>query len=207
MGIEAGKKMKKKKLALQWEGTFIELCMGRINRPGNGQIDAHLTAVGNDIQSSWYDNTALLNTLFGVDNWWSVDDLDHSMGLVFTDRSALEAELAKMAFEIDGAPATVDPEALQLSFYAPESIDSLDPDERVVCHGARRDAMLHLSANFAPPFDASLITLSFLHYPDYGFILIDLDYDGHDDVRFSFGETTYLRPRLFGKDHFNDASR
>jgi len=199
--------MKKNKLSLQWAGSFIELCIGRINLPRNGQIDANFTAVGNDIQSSWYDNTALLNALFGVDNWWSVDDIDHAMGLVFSDRSMLEAELAKMTFEIDGAPATVDPEALQLSFYAPEPINSLGKDERIVCHGTRQDAMLHLDVNFVPPFDPSQITLSFLHYPDYGFILIDFDYDGHDDVRFSFGETTHLQPRLFGKDHFNDASR
>jgi hypothetical protein len=67
--------------------------------------------------------------------------------------------------------------------------------------------MLHLDADFVPPFDPSLITLSFLHYPDFGYILIDLDYDGHDDVQFNLGETTYLKPRFVGKDHFNDTSR
>jgi len=199
--------MKKKRLVLQWEGTFIELCMGRINRVKKDQIDAHCTNLDDDIQSSWYDNTELFKTLFGVANWWSVDDLDHAMGLVFTDRSVLEKKLTQMAFEIDGTPAAIDPDAPQLSFYAPEPIDPLDKDELVVCHGARQDAMLQLETNFEPPFDPSLITLSFLHYPDYGYILIDLDYDGHDDIQFNFRETTYLRPRFYGKDHFYDASR
>jgi len=199
--------MKKKKFSLRWAGTFIELCMGRINGLKKSQIDARCTDLEDDIQSSWYDNTLLFKGVFGADNWWSVDDLDHAMGLVFADRSALDNQLSKIAFDIDGTPATIDPEALQLSFYVPEAIDPLDKDEWVVCHGARRDAMLHLDANLSPPFEPSLITLSFLHYPDYGYILIDLDYNGHDDVQFNFGETTYLSPQFFGKDHFNDASR
>jgi hypothetical protein len=160
-----------------------------------------------DIQFLWYDNTELLKALFGADNWWSVDDLDHAMGLIFADRSDLDKKLATMAFEIDGISAAIDPEAPQLSFYAPETILPLDKEGWVVCHGARRDAMLHLDANFEPPFDPSLITLSFLHYPDHGYILIDLDYDGEDDVQFKFGDTAYLKPRFFGKDHFNDTSR
>lgn len=199
--------MKKKKFSLRWAGTFIELCMGRINGLKKSQIDARCTDLEDDIQSSWYDNTLLFKGVFDADNWWSVDDLDHAMGLVFADRSALDNQLSKMAFDIDGTPATIDPEALQLSFYVPEAIDTLDKDEWVVCHGARQDAMLHLDADLSPPFDPSLITLSFLHYPDYGYILIDLDYNGHDDVQFNFGETTYLSPQFFGKDHFNEASR
>lgn len=199
--------MKKKKLSLRWAGAVIELCMGRITMENKGQIDTRCTGLDDDIQSSWYDNTELFKGVFGTDNWWSVDDLDHAMGLVFADRSAIDTHLSKMAFEIDGTPATIDPEALQLSFYAPEDIDPLDNDEWIVCHGARRDAILHLGAKFVPPFDPSLITLSFLHYPDFGYILIDLDYDGHDDVQFNLGETTYLKPRFFGKDHFNGTSR
>lgn len=199
--------MKKKKFSVRWAGTFIELCMGRINGLKKSQIDARCTDLEDDIQSSWYDNTLLFKGVFGADNWWSVDDLDHAMGLVFADRTALDNQLSKMAFDIDGTPATIDPEALQLSFYVPEAIDPLDKDEWIVCHGVRRDAMLHLDAELSPPFDPSLITLSFLHYPDYGYILIDLDYNGHDDVQFNFGETTYLSPQFFGKDHFNDASR
>jgi len=199
--------MKKKKFSLRWPGTFIELCMGRVDRHEKGQVDANCTDFEADPQSLWYDNTVLLKKVFSAENWWSVDDLDHAMGFVFADRSALDIHLSKMAFEIDGTPATIDPEALQMSFYVPEAIDQLDKDEWVVCHGARRDALLKLDAEFTPPFDPSLITLSFLHYPNYGYILIDLDYDGHDDVQFNFGETTYLKPRFFGKDHFNDASR
>lgn len=67
--------------------------------------------------------------------------------------------------------------------------------------------LLHLEADFEPPFDPSLIALSFLRYPDYGHILIDLDYDGHDDFEFTWGDTTYLKPRFFAKDHFDDTSR
>jgi len=51
-----------------------------------------------------------------------------------------------------------------------------------------------------------LITLSFIQYPDYGYILIDLDYDGHDEVQFTFGATTYLTPQFFGKDAIDDTS-
>ena len=134
------------------------------------------------------------------------DDLDHAMGFVFADRSALSTSLPTMAFEIDGSPAALDPEALQLSFYAPEAIDRLDKDELIVCHGARRQAELNLQADVEPPFDASLLTLSFLHYPDCGYILIDLDYDGHDELQFNLGDPTYLEPRFFEKDHFNDAT-
>lgn len=199
--------MNPKKLSLQWKGTFIELCMGRLSRFKKNEIDARCTDSGSNIQSSWYDNTELLKTLFGADNWWSVDDLDHAMGLFFVDRSALDARLAKMTFEIDGTPATIDPEAPQLSFYAPEAIDPLENGELIICHGAQREATLHLQADFEAPFDPSLITLSFLHYRDYGYILIDLDYDGHDDVQFDLGDTTYLQPRFFGKDHLNDTSR
>ncbi|WP_319408952.1 hypothetical protein [uncultured Desulfosarcina sp.] len=199
--------MNRKRLSLQWKGTFIELCMGRLPRVKKGEIDARCTDVDSPIQSSWYDNAELLKTLFGADNWWSVDDLDHAMGLVFAERSALDTRLAKMTVEIDGTPVTVDPEAFQLSFYAPEAIDPLEDGEMIVCHGAQREATLHLQADFEAPFDPSLITLSFLHYRDYGYILIDLDYDGHDDVQFDLGDTTYLQPRCFGKDYFNDTSR
>ena len=86
-------------------------------------------------------------------------------------------------------------------------METLDKAEWVVCHGARRDAMLHLAANLESPFDPSLITLSFLHYPDHGYILIDLDYDGDDDVQLKFGDTVYLKPRFLEGDHFNDTSR
>ncbi|MCB2146117.1 MAG: hypothetical protein KQI81_06550 [Deltaproteobacteria bacterium] len=199
--------MNKKRLSLQWKGTFIELCMGRLARVTKSEIDARCTDSDGNIQSSWYDNTELLKTLFGVDNWWSVDDLDHAMGLVFVDRSTLDTRLATMTFEIDGNPATVDPDAPQLSFYAPEAIDPLENGELIVCHGTQREGTLHLQADFEAPFDPSLITLSFLHYRDYGYILIDLDYDGHDDVQFDLGDTMYLQPRFLGKDHFDDTSR
>jgi hypothetical protein len=199
--------MKQKRLSLRWEGTFIELCMSRVNQVQKSQIDSHFTDSVKDVQSTWYDNTGLLKRLFGADNWWSIDDLDHAMGFIFADRSALEKKLATMTFGIDGTMATIDPDAFQLSFYTPEAIEPLDEDELVVCHGSRQDAILHLDASFEPPFDPSLITLSFLYYPDDGYILIDLDYDGHDDVQFKFGDKVYLKPRFFGKDHFNGTSR
>jgi hypothetical protein len=198
--------MQTKRLTLEWEGTFIELCMNRISPLQKKQIDTRCRDFEGDIDPLWYDNTPLLRSLFDADNWWSVDNLDHAMGLVFADRSALDRQLAKIAFAIDNTPVTVDPEALQLSFYAPEALDPLKKDERILCHGARRQAALHLQADFEPPFDPSLITLSFLHYAEYGYVLIDLDYDGHDDIEFTWRDTTYLKPRFFGKDHFNDTS-
>ncbi len=199
--------MQQKKIIIQWAGSFIELCIGRLTQAQKCHLDAHCTDLERDFQSSWYRNTGLLQSLFNVDNWWSVDDLDRAMGLVFKDRSAIETKLATMTVEFDGTPATIDPEALQLSYYAPETIDPLNDDGWAVCHGTRRGAVLRLEADVEPPLDPSLITLSFLHYPDYGYILIDMDYDGHDDVQFTLGETTYLRPRLFRKDHIDDASR
>jgi hypothetical protein len=200
-------KMKKKRMDLQWEGSFIELCMDRITPAQKDTIDAHCTDLNQDVQTLWYDNTELLKSVFKAENWWSVDDLDHAMGFVFADRSVLDKALSTIGLEIDGTPVSVDPEALQLSFYSPEAIDPLEKDTRVVCHGIRRQAVLRLQAEFEPPFDPSAITLSFLHYADYGDILIDLDYEGHDDIQFTWGETTYLTPRFFGKEHFSDTSR
>lgn len=199
--------MPKKRFTLQWAGTFIELCMGRITAAHKDRLDTGVSDADNDVAARWYENTALLKSLFDADNWWSVDDLDHALGLVFKDRPDLEAKLSKISCEIDGTPVTIDPEVLQLSFYAPEAIDPLAEGERIVCHGSRREAVMHFQAEITPPFDPSLITLSFLHYPDYGYILIDLDYDGHDDVQFTWGEILYLKPRFFGKDHFHDTSR
>jgi hypothetical protein len=198
--------MQTKQMTLKWEGTFIELCLCRITPPQKRHIDAHCHNFDRDIDSLWYHNASLFQSLFDANNWWSVDNLDHAMGLVFTDRSGLDRRLAKIAFAINGAPASVDPEALQLSFYAPEAFDPLGRDEQILCHGARRQAVLHLQADFEPPFDPALMTLSFLHYPGYGYILIDLDYDGHDDMQFTWGDTTYLQPRFFGKEHFDDTS-
>ena len=199
--------METKPLSLKWQGTFIELCMNRVTRANKDRIDAALTDSRSSPQSAWYDNTSLLSSLFGADNWWSVDDLDHSMGLVFADRSLLNDRLPAIRYTLAGVPVTVDPDALQLSFFAPEVIEGpLRETEQILCHGTLRQAEIHLDTDIEPPFDPSLITLSFLHYPDYGLILVDLDYDGHDDVQFSWGETTYLKPRLLGKDHFNDTA-
>lgn len=198
--------MKKKKMALQWSGVFIELCLGRITRAQKALIDIHCPDLEKNSQAQWYDNTSFLNTHFQVDNWWSIDDLDRAMGLIFTDRNDLEKQLAAMVVIIDDTPASIDPEAPQLSFYAPETMAPVDKDEQVICHGTRREALLQLKAEFEPPFDPSLITLSFLQYPDYGTILIDLDYNGHDDVQFTLGETTYLKPRFLGKEDIDDTS-
>jgi hypothetical protein len=206
MTVEMVTNMKKMRLALQWEGTFIELCMGRVTRAQKDRIDSCRRNLNQDVQSLSYENKILLKSVFDADNWWSVDDLDHAMGLVFADRPELDRKMADIALEIDGRPASIDPEALQLSFYVPESIGPLAGDERVVCHGTRRQAVLRLQAEVEPNFDPSLITLSFLHYPDVGTILIDLDVDGHDDVNFTWGETTYLEPRFLGKEHFDEAS-
>ena len=198
--------MKKKKMALQWSGVFIELCLGRITRAQKALIDVHCSDLENNSQAQWYDNISFLKAHFHVDNWWSIDDLDRAMGLIFTDRSDLEKQLATMVVEIDGSPVSIDPEALQLSFYAPEAMVPVDNDEQVICHGTRREAQLNLKTEFEPPFDPSLITLSFIQYPDYGTILIDLDYDGYDEVQFALGETTYLKPRFLGKEDLNDTS-
>lgn len=198
--------MKKKKMALQWSGVFIELCLGRITRAQKALIDIHCPDLEKYSQAQWYDNTSFLKTHFQLDNWWSIDDLDRAMGLIFTDRNDLEKQLAAMVVKIDDTPASIDPEAPQLSFYAPETMAPVDKDEQVICHGTRREALLQLKTEFEPPFDPSLITLSFLQYPDYGTILIDLDYDGHDDVQFTLGETTYLKPRFLGKEDIDDTS-
>ena len=198
--------MPHKKMTLTWRGAFVELCLARVSPDQRRQIDALPThGEAADLGSMWYENHPLLKRLFDVENWWSIDDVDHAMGLVFRDRAAIDDAIQRIAFTIDGVPSRVDPEALQLDFYAPEAVSGLDKGEAIVCHGASREAELHLAADVAPPFDPSLITLSFIDYPDHGLILIDLDYDGHDDVHFSWGETTYLAPRIIGKDRFDDA--
>jgi hypothetical protein len=206
---EARCQMQKEKMQIQlkWPGILIELCLNRINRAQKDQIDAHCLGPGNDICSLWYDNPSFLRQHFNVDNWWSLDDLDRAVGLVFPDRADLERRLSAISVEIDGSPKTVDPEAIQLSFYLPEAFDPVDHGEWVLCHGLKREALLELNVDSEPPFDPSLITLSFIHYADYGYILIDLDYDGHDDVQFTLGDTTFLKPRFLGKETIDDASR
>lgn len=198
--------MQKKKLHLEWKGTFIELCMGRITTRQKARIEASGSDLSGDAQITWYENADLLKSIFGVQNWWSIDDLDHSMGLVFDDRTALDRQMTSMAFTIDQRAVTVDPDALQLSIYAPEAVEGLAGDEQVVVHGIRREATLHLETEFTPPFDPSLITLSLLRYPDIGLILIDLDYDGYDDIRFTWGRTDYLPLKFSGKDVFDDTA-
>jgi hypothetical protein len=204
----SGTQMKSKPLSLKWRGTFIELCMHRVTQTQKDRIDSVLADSANPLDSMWYDNVFLLKSLFGAESWWAVDDLDHSMGFVFSNRSLLDKGLSTIRYTLAGMPVTVDPEALQLSFYAPEAIESqLNATDQILCHGTLKQAHLHLEVDIEPPFDPTLVTLSFLTYPDYGHILIDLDYDGYDDVQFSWGETEYLKPRFFGKDFFNDAAK
>ena len=192
-----GKEMNKEKMHLEWSGIFIELCAGRVTHEQKRQIDARWPELEKSTQfADWYENTILFETVFTAENWWSVDDLDHIMGLIFSDRAELDSALTAMRFEIAGTPATVDPNAFQLSFYAPESMEPQGTDDRIVRHGARMDAQLQLEADFVPPFDPSLLTLSFIDYPETGLILIDLDYDGHDDVAMRFGKKTYLPPQF-----------
>ncbi len=197
--------MKTKPLSLKWKGTFIELCMNRVTQAERDRIDTVLTTSGEKLKTAWYDNVFLLKSLFGAENWWSVDNIDHSMGLVFSDRGVLDNRLSTIRYTLDGVPVTVDPDALQLSFYAPETIENpLAATDQILCHGTLREAAMQLDVDVAPPFDPTLFTLSFIHYAHYGYVLIDMDYDGQDDARFTWGKIEYLKPRFFGKDHFND---
>jgi hypothetical protein len=114
--------MKKKQMTLQWAGTFIELCMGRITPSQKDHIDTHCTDLSQDLQSLWYDNSDLLNrfskrTTGGPLMIWIMP-----WGWFFPTGPLLDKRLATIGFEIEGTPATIDPEALQLSFYAPEAI-------------------------------------------------------------------------------------
>ena len=187
---------KKTQIHLRWPGVLIELCLSRVNRTQKAHIDTHCLGPGKDIRSTWYEHPSFLRQHFNVENWWSLDDLDRVMGLIFSERDVLEKRLSVISLEIDGLPRTVDPQALQLSFYAPEPMDPVARGERVLCHGVQREAVLELDVDSETPFDPALMTLSFIHYPDYGYILMDLGYDGHDDVRFTLGDTTYLKPRF-----------
>lgn len=197
--------MKTTPLSLSWQGTFIELCMHCVNQAEKDRIEAALANGGKDLGPMWYDNAFLLNSLFETRNWWGVDDLDHSMGFVFSERSSLDKSLATMKYTLDGEQVTVDPDAPQLSFYLPETDqDQLTDADHILCHGILRQARISLEVNVEPPFDPTLLTLSFLTYPDFGHILIDMDYDGHDEVSFSWGETDYLTPRFLKKDFFDD---
>lgn len=190
----------KQQLTLQWSGPFIELCMGRLTPVQRRALESYGAEMDDDIAAAWYLNADLLRDHFNTTNWWAVDDVEHTMGLVFADRADLRTRLGDIAFAIDDAPITVDPEAIQLSTYAPETIADIAADDVILRHGARRPAEMRLKVEFTPPFDPSLITIALLDHPDEGLILIDLDYDGHDDVRFTFGPTTYLKPRVVGKD-------
>lgn len=112
-------------LTIDWKGIFVELCLGRVSPSQRKAISVHTPDLETEAKIAWYDNTDLLKSIFKVDNWWSVDDLDHAMGLVFADRDALDRQLKRIAYTIDGRPVTVDPEALQLSIYAPEALPPL----------------------------------------------------------------------------------
>ena len=181
--------------------------MCRVSQVEKARIDAALADAGQNVKSAWYDNDFLLRSLFGAKNWWSVDNVDHSMGFVFASRSHINNGLASIAYTLAGVPVTVDPEALQLSFYAPEPIEEpLAETDQILCHGTFCQAEMKLSVDIQPPFDPTRLTLSFLHNPDFGHILIDIDYDGHDDIQLTWGQTEYLTPRFLGKDHFNDTA-
>jgi hypothetical protein len=184
--------MKKEKLQLDWAGPFIELCKAGITGEQKAQIEARCPGIAIHHQTQWYENTKMLQELFSAANWWAVDDLDHTMGLVFKDRAALKTAMADMRFEIQGRPTAVDPDAFQLRFFAQEATVSAAPGEEIICHGARCEAQLKLEAEFKPPFDPSLLTLAFIDDPETGLILIDLDYDGHNEAEYTFGPTSYL---------------
>jgi hypothetical protein len=187
-------------MSLRWHGSAIELCMGRITAMQKKTIQARHAPIGKDFRSRWYDNTELFRSVWGVDNWWSVDDFDHVMGPVFKKQSRIQRDLSAISIEVDGATATIDPGSVDLRFYVPETVKPPEDDDLIVCHGAQREATVTLQADCRPPFDSSLLTLSFMQYEGYGNILIDMDYDGYDDVQMSFGQTTYLQPRFLEKD-------
>lgn len=183
--------------------------MHRVTPAERANIEAALkdaaTFTGKTPAAKWYDNASLLNSLFETNNWWGIDNMDHAMGFVFGDRPLLDKSLATIGYTLDGKTVTVDPEALQLSFYLPEGDqDQLIDEDRILCHGTLRQAEMTLNVDVEPPFDPTLLTLSFLTYPDFGHILIDMDYDGHDEVAFAWGETEYLTPRFLKKDYFDD---
>lgn len=190
----------KQQLTLQWSGLFIELCLGRLTPAQQQAFEACRPEENLDIATAWYLNADLLHTHFGTPNWWAIDDVEHTMGLLFGDRAELKVRLGDIAFAIDGAPVTVDPEAIQISVYAPEATPHVAAGDAILRHGARRQGQLQLTVELTSPFDPSLVTLSLLDHPGEGLILIDLDYDGHDDVRYSFGRTTYLKPRCVKKE-------
>ena len=198
--------MPKKTFSLEIKGTFIELCLTRVSTTQIDRAAALGVDIGNGDPASWYANDHVLNSVFNAENWWALDDLDHTMGLLFKDRRALEAKLATIGVIIDNRRVTIDPDALQLSVYALETIPDLAEGESILRHGARREATLHLDAEFTPPFDPELITLSMIRYPGVGLVLIDLDYDGYDELNFTWGETDYIQPRLIGKDAFDDTA-
>ena len=190
-------------VSLQGKGTFIEYCVGRIHGGRKNALDRHDLDASSDLRSDWYENTRLLQSVFRQDHWWAVDDLEHAMGFVFDDRNSLESHLSHMVCKIDGAAVQIDPNEFQMSFYAPEPLPPIGKEDLAVCHGCLRQATLSLDAEIDPPVDPSLITLSFIDYPGVGLILIDMDIDGHDDLEFEWGETTYLQPRFLGKDEIN----
>jgi hypothetical protein len=190
-------------ISLQWEGIFIEYCVGRIHGARKNALESINWDSAVDLQSVWYENTRLLQSIFEEDHWWAVDDLEHAMGFVFDDRSSLETHLSDIVCKVDGSTVNIDPNEFQMSFYAPEPLPPIGSEDIAVCHGCLRQATMSLRVELDPPVDPSRITLSFINYPDIGLILIDMDIDGHDELEFDWGETTYLQPRFLGKDEIN----
>ncbi len=196
----------KQNLSLTWKGIFFELCMARVQPGHKDLLQVHVTAADADHKQIWYENAPFLQSHFNTKNWWAIDDLDHVMGLVFEDRLTLEENLSSISFAIDGRSVTVDPKALQMHFYAPEAHPPLKDDEWILRHGTSCRAELTLKTEIRPPFDPELLTFSLIQYPDMGYVLIDLDYDGHDELQFTWGEKTYLPPRITGKENLHGTS-
>ncbi len=190
--------MSKKELNLSLHGKSIELCIGRIHAEQKRKIDAF--CLKNNIlpEVAWYEDKKTMHSILAVDNWWSVNQLDHAVGLLFTDKDEIKTALKSLEIAFDGTNSKSDTAQLHMEFYLPEKINAPDNNEIVVSHGAVRNGHLRLKAESEHGFDPSMIRFSFLHYKDYGYILIDMEYDGFDDIEYSFTDESFLAPTFTG---------
>lgn len=184
--------MDEKELIITLHGKSIELCIGIIKSEQEKRLDTFCRQSNLSSEKAWYENREAMKTIMNVENWWSVNQIDHAVGFLFSDKDDIKTALATLNITVDGNPVKSSPNQILTGFYLPEKIDSTGKDQRIVVHGALRTGHLTLRATPEKEFDPSLLQLNFLYYEDYGYILIDMDYDGFDEVEYHFSGESFL---------------
>lgn len=192
------KKMAKKNVKIELIGQCIELCVGILSKDKKAEFQDYCRRISFSDEAVWYGQSDVIKKITGVENWWGINQLDHAVGFLFSGKEEIETFLELIMITVDGEPAVVNIGDIQVDLYTPEVFPDVGSDDRIVCHGAVRTGTQCLKAKIDDDFNASQLTLSFQYYKGYGYILIDMDYDGSDDYDYDFTDESFLDIR-FGK--------